>query len=94
MKTFTIFRTDNASRYLQQLCKHFQHKTEVVFTATEGRCVFDVAIAQMIAGDDLLKVTIEAADAAGLERGQNVIWKHLERFAFRESLPAPDWQMV
>jgi hypothetical protein len=41
-----------------------------------------------------LKVTIEAADAAGLERGQNVIWKHLERFAFRESLPAPDWQMV
>lgn len=94
MKTFTIFRTDNASRYLQQLCKHFQHKTEVVFTATEGRCVFDVATAQMIAGDDLLKVTIEAEDAAALERGQNVIWKHLERFAFRESLPAPYWQMV
>lgn len=31
------FMTPNASKYLQQLCKHFAHKVAVVFDETEGR---------------------------------------------------------
>ena len=31
------FQTPNASKYLQQLCKHFEHKVAVVFDESEGR---------------------------------------------------------
>ena len=92
MQSHTLIATELASKYLQQLCKHFAHKTEVTFTETEGRCVFDAATADMAAKEQGLEVTITAEDAAGIERGQMVIWKHLERFAFREELPQPVWQ--
>ena len=32
--------TANASRYLQQLCKHWQHNLEVTFTPEHGTIVF------------------------------------------------------
>ena len=35
-ETTAIVSTENASRYLQQLCKHFGHKVQVEFTPKEG----------------------------------------------------------
>lgn len=35
--------TANASKYLQQLCKHFAHKVEVRFDETEGHCALPPA---------------------------------------------------
>ena len=32
----TRFETPNASKYLQQLCKHFGHRVEETHTETEG----------------------------------------------------------
>lgn|GEM_PF-4305252 len=35
-----IVPTENANRYLQQLCKHWSHKMDVTFTPDEGRIDF------------------------------------------------------
>ena len=38
-----LFATDKASRYLQQLCKHFGHKADVRFDATSGEAALPPA---------------------------------------------------
>ncbi len=35
-----VIPTPSASRYLQQLCKHWSHKLAVAFTANEGTILF------------------------------------------------------
>lgn len=76
--------TDKASRYLQQLCKHFGHKRPVEFTAEHGSIAFDFGTCTLAADGAILTMTVAAEDAASLERMRTVIASHLERFAFRE----------
>lgn len=85
----TIFQaeipTAHASRYLQQLCKHWSHRFPVQFDASHGvvemsgaRCTFD-------AQPQSLSLTL-AGDHAALPRLCDVVAEHLKRFAFREKL--------
>jgi hypothetical protein len=84
--------TAEASRYLQQLCKHWSHKFEVAFTPTEGRVPFPTGgVCTLQASADALNVRIEAEDAASTERLADVVFQHLQRFAFRAPLDAPRW---
>lgn len=85
--------TAHASRYLQQLCKHWSHKLVVEFTPEHGRVEFPggtVTTMQADAGG--LEVRIEAPDAETLERMKGVVMNHLDRFAFREAPLTADWQ--
>jgi hypothetical protein len=85
--------TASASRYLQQLCKHWSHKFAVEFTPEHGtipfdetrRCVLDASAGR-------LALRIEAADDAALIRTQGVVIDHLKRFAFREDLGEVAWE--
>ncbi len=87
-----VVTTDSASRYLQQVCKHWSHKFAVEFTPQHGtipfsedrRCEFEAV-------DSTLTMRIQAADEATLERTQNVVVDHLKRFAFREDLGEIAW---
>ncbi|HWV53344.1 DUF2218 domain-containing protein [Pseudorhodoplanes sp.] len=87
--------TASASRYLQQICKHWSHKFAVEFTPEAGcvpfsedrRCDFS-------ASADTLTMRIHAADEATLERTQQVVLDHLKRFAFREDLGDIRWTRV
>ena len=81
-----LVATAKASGYLQQLCKHFGHKTEVQFTPEAGRIVFDFGVAELAAGDDGLSLTANTSSADDLARLCRVLASHLERFAFREDL--------
>ncbi len=94
--------TTSASRYLQQLCKHWAHKFEVAFTPTDGTIVFpkDVrgatfaadATVTFEAREDALDVRITASEPQQLEGVKGAIASHLDRFAFREA-PLPfDWR--
>ncbi|PSM19813.1 MULTISPECIES: DUF2218 domain-containing protein [Nitratireductor] len=83
--------TDKASRYLQQLCKHFGHKRPVTFTPERGSIAFDFGACELEAGDETLTMTVNAGTPEDLERMRTVIASHLERFAFREP-PAIDWR--
>lgn len=91
--TSALVPTANASRYLQQLCKHWAHKLEVSFTPEHGEVKLpDGAVATMDAGPEALDVRIEVGDAETLERMKDVVARHLDRFAFREA-PLPfDWK--
>ena len=84
--------TASASRYLQQLCKHWSHKFAVEFTPEHGLIPFDaVRRCTLDASAQALALRIEAADDATLERTQGVVIDHLKRFAFREDIGEVRW---
>ena len=87
--------TASASRYLQQLCKHWSHKFSVEFTPEQGIIPFDTTrVCRLEASPERLSLNIEAADEATLERTQGVVIDHLKRFAFREDLGDVQWKRV
>jgi hypothetical protein len=87
--------TASASRYLQQICKHWSHKFAVEFTPEKGRVPFsDDRHCDFAASDDTLTMRIQASDEATLERTQNVVVDHLKRFAHREDLGDIQWTKV
>lgn len=87
--------TQHASRYLQQLCKHWAHSLAVEFTAERGSVTFprDARGANwsgdsrllMAAEPAVLVCRIEASEPAQLEAMKGVVVRHLDRFAFREA---------
>lgn len=91
MKTSTAnITTEHASKYLQQLCKHFGHKVPVRFTTLEGHVELPFGTCKMTANtaELLLKAS---ANERHLQRLEDFIGSHLARFAFRES-PSINWQ--
>lgn len=98
--TTAVVPTDNASRYLQQLCKHWQHNLTVQFDADHGTVVFPRdargadhpgdALVTFDAGD-ALTVRIDATSPEQLEGLKGAVARHLDRFAFREAPLAFDW---
>lgn len=90
--TETRIATPSASKYLQQLCKHWSHKFAVVFTPEKGRVPFgDNRAANFEATEDTLTMRIEAADDETLTRMESVVVEHLKRFSFREDLGNIEW---
>ncbi|MFM5948256.1 MAG: DUF2218 domain-containing protein [Novosphingobium sp.] len=97
-----IVPTDKASRYLQQLCKHWSHNMAVEFDPQHGKVVFpkDARGAEwpgdglftMAAGETTLTCRIEATSAGQLEGLKGAVQRHLDRFAFREGELVYDWQ--
>jgi hypothetical protein len=82
-------------RYLGQLCKHFQHKLPVTFDEdfTHGRIEFSVGVCELEAdeGQNLLIMQAKAGSDADLARLEDVVARHLVRFAFRQELTVA-WQ--
>ncbi|WP_375688618.1 DUF2218 domain-containing protein [Pseudooceanicola sp. LIPI14-2-Ac024] len=87
----TRFETENASRYLQQLCKHFAHKVSVEFDETTGRAELPPGPATLTADTGGLDIAVTGPDADGLKRAKYIVEDHLLRFAFREEPKALDW---
>ena len=85
--------TGSASRYLQQLAKHWSHKMEVSFTAEEGTIAFpDGSRLEMKADSDTLDVVLSVPEGEDVERMRGVVASHLDRFAFREAPLTFDWR--
>ncbi|MBE1203977.1 DUF2218 domain-containing protein [Aminobacter carboxidus] len=90
-KSTAAVETEHASRYLQQLCKHWSHKFAVDFSPTEGRIdLGEGRVVDLRANDRTLTVDVEADD---LPRMEQVVVDHIVRFAFREELKF-DWHKV
>jgi hypothetical protein len=83
--------TQSASRYLQQLCKHWGHKYEVSFDPRHGEIALPMGPLKMDASESELVVELDTEDPAGLDRFEHVVADHLARFAFREELKF-DWR--
>jgi|SRR5690242_3802784 len=81
--------TDAAERYAKQLLTHLGHKVTYEPLEDEplgGRLVFSYATATVVPAADRLTLTARAADPASLERVQDVLKRHLERFGARREL--------
>lgn len=83
--------TEKASRYLQQLCKHFAHKLPVTFDEHKGSITFQIGECALTADGEVLTITATSPGEVELEQLKDVIVRHLVRFAFREELPV-EWQ--
>jgi len=84
--------TPNASKYLQQLCKHWSHKFAVSFTPEHGTIPFaDGRVCTLDASADTLTLRLDAPSGEALTRGEAVVIDHLKRFAFRENLDGVAW---
>jgi len=94
VRSTAVVPTASASRYLQQLCKHWSHKFAVTFDATQGHVPLPVGGGDLSAGDMGLTVQCAAATPEDLERMQQVVATHLERFAFREGELVFQWQQA
>ena len=79
-------KTQSASKYLQQLCKHWSHKLPVEFNPHLGVVTFEKARVTFDAADDALAIEIASPEPDEAERMQGVVARHIERFAFREQL--------
>jgi uncharacterized protein len=84
MDSHARLTTDRAVRYMTQLGKHWSHRFPVLLGEADceislplGRCV-------MRADTDGLDITATAETAETLTTLEDVIARHLARFAFRE----------
>lgn len=79
--------TANASRYLQQLCKHWGHKAAVEFTPESGEIRFESGnLLTLQATPDQLLMQVSVPDDGDLAHFKDVVDRHVLRFAFREDL--------
>jgi hypothetical protein len=83
--------TPKASRYLQQLCKHFQHKRPVTFDPQAGEITFSIGVCRVNADEDTLTLALTAPDSDQMTQLEQIIARHLLRFAFREDMQI-DWR--
>ena len=82
--------TPMPARYLAQLCKHFQHKRPVTLGEDHGRIEFTGGTCSLEAGHETLTMRLTAEDEAALTTLEDVVARHLLRFAFRET-PEIHW---
>ena len=104
MSMFTasaLVPTAAASKYLQQLCKHWSHNLAVEFTPEHGAVTFPRdargashpgdGMATMDVVEGGLQVRVDATSTEQLDGLKGAVARHLDRFAFREA-PLPfDW---
>lgn len=78
--------TPQATRYLTQLCKHFAHRCPVMLGATSGQIAFNGGDCRLHADAGTLSLALAATDDGELLALQDVVARHLLRFAFREPM--------
>lgn len=94
-------RTVNASRYLQQLCKHWEHNLKVEFTADHGTIMFPKdargadwpgdGLVTLDATPEGLAIRVDASAEGQLEGLKGAVERHVDRFAFREGALRYEW---
>lgn len=88
------YPTPNASKYVQQLARHFSHKIEVRSDEDSADFTVQAGSVRLAAEDGAFVARVEAEDAKGLIDTRYVIDKHLVIFAFREGFTGLEWQMA
>lgn len=87
--------TAHASKYLQQVCKHWEHNLAVSYDAMRGQITFPRdsrgadwpgdAVVTLAAEEGTLVCTIDASVEGQRDGLKGAVERHIERFAFREA---------
>lgn len=78
--------TEHASRYLQQLCKHWAHKFVVEFDPSHGSIELPAGRTVLDADASTLRIAVSAEGQPDLERLAKIVEDHIRHFGFREEL--------
>ncbi len=88
--------TKSASKYLQQVCKHWEHNLAVTFDAAKGTVTFPRdargaswagdAVVTFTAHPETLECHIAASEPGQRDGLKGAVERHVDRFAFRETL--------
>jgi hypothetical protein len=102
LQSTAFVATENPSKYLQQLCRHWSGSLAVEFTSEQGVIVFPRAVRgaawpgsatlKMEVGARTLECRLTASAREQLEVLKAVIARHLDRYAVREGPLRYDWQ--
>jgi uncharacterized protein len=85
--------TVSASRYIQQLVKHWGHKFATSYADGVGMVPFhEFANARFEAAGDGVHIVLQTAGDDEDLRLRGVVERHLDRFAFREAPLAYEWE--
>lgn len=79
-------KSERASRYLVQLCKHFSHKAPADYDEARGQVDFQPGLCVMSAADNRLTLRCEALSESDLHRVKDIVADHLVRFAWQEKI--------
>lgn len=90
LKSVATVATPKAAGYAAQLAKHFAHKIPARFEDGAGEITFPAGTCQLAAADGILTMTVAGATPEAVAQLEDVVARHLLRFAFREEL-AIDW---
>jgi uncharacterized protein len=83
--------TENAAKYVKQLCNHWSHKFEVQQSSHGGSVQFSSTTVDFRTDADGMDIKISGNDNEDVEGLKPVVEDHLNRFAFREA-PLPfEW---
>lgn len=89
MKSTAVVLTPHSTRYMGQLVKHFAHRLPTELDGDSGRIDFPIGACTVTAGPALI-LTCDA-EPANMAQLQDVVARHLVRFAFRENELAVAW---
>lgn len=78
--------TQNGSRYINKLCKHFTHRVPASWTEHEGVVEFDMGFCRMASNGQALSFVCEAENNHDLNEILDTVKGHFDRFAMKDQL--------
>lgn len=90
LKAAATVATDNPSRLINRLCKHWSHKFPVRHDEREGEIELSIGFCRLRAVESGLNVSLEAENPEQLQQLKQAVVDHLQRMASDESLSF-DW---
>lgn len=78
--------TVKGSKYIERMCKHFQHKVEAGWDQTSGWVTFAEGSCDLVLQDSALTFVCKANSQAELQDIVDTIDRHFDRFAKAEAL--------
>jgi hypothetical protein len=78
--------TSAPQRYAKQLVSHLGRRVDWTSEGDTHRAVIGGADVQVVAGETVLSMLVDAPDRESLERAERVLGSHLERFGQRNEL--------
>lgn len=86
VETVASINTEEASRFLRMLCKHFAHKVEADWSDDSGWVAFAMGRCDMQATAVQLHVRCQAENLSDLDEVADTIKSHFDRFAQKQQL--------
>lgn len=87
----SLLKTNEASRIITRLCKHWSHRFEVAYDEKQGQIHFDQAQCLLKVAGDGLYIELKAENTELLERFKQVFYDHAIRMA-KEPLEQAEWR--